>query len=876
MHLLWEWRSVLTWMTLVLFFYSIVIVVIPHQASATTSPSIWTGSKDPVLSAGIALNATTFDNTVEMGNVQKCDEKTFIERPKRGSQTQLARSGCWYSSGIGSMYVAYLVKNGQSIAGKIMNGRNSAGNSSRVYRSTPFSDVLSYSTSLDTGTVMRFLYNPTVDTVTKTNGTQEHTLGGEEVRIRKNNAEGGEIGLQSGTGAVSYSSNGKWVVASSRWAGLFRYNIETRKVINFGKLITNAPGYTPSMALSISDNGRYVSAVNVNQENTQLTIYDLEDCIVPEGDFAAGPEQNCARKVYKPFMQSQIPNFNKITRADFIGNEHILFYHLTGSGSATAYTPYIMTAPGADSTPGNYIALGDSFSSGEGAGYYEAGTDASENKCHLSKKSYPYLINDYLDLSSFHSVACSGATIYNVYGGNRIEKDDINNIDLYTTNQYIEDDIPSSSVLGRAWHPGYDAQISKLTSSVDIVTVGMGGNNIDFEGIISACTGGGTCYDTYEKRYEVVQAINRTYIRLVNTYKSIKKRSAYDAKVYAVGYPKLVLEGGNCGANVKLNATELIFANQVVDRLNLVIKQAADYAGVHYVNVTNALNGYRLCESSTPAVNGVTYGQEIPIPLIPYGPHWIGAESYHPNRLGQNLIKDAVLAQTANFTHVNPQPDMTKSMPVIDDTIPLLAGMQKENRVVRTIQQNNSLAPNMIIRGSSIPVQVKGAVHGLSTAQVYGVELHSNPIQLGSTTPDIEGNIALDIEIPSTVPAGIHTLHVFGKDIDGENIDVYKTIYVAASETDYDGDGIDNDESACVFGEASGIDVDEDGIDDACDPYIGDEDDEEMPPETPEPDPEDPESSQQARVGDVWVLALQSKRYQSIVIKQKQYNELVV
>src|SRR5690606_18188025 len=41
-----------------------------------------------------------------------------------------------------------------------------------------------------------------------------------------------------------------------------------------------------------------------------------------------------------------------------------------------------------------------------------------------------------------------------------------------------------------------------------------------------------------------------------------------------------------------------------------------------------------------------------------------------------------------------------------------------------------------------------------------------------------------------------------------------------ASEDDYDGDGIPNEDEQCLIVQPAGVDYDQDGIDDACDPEI--------------------------------------------------------
>lgn len=95
--------------------------------------------------------------------------------------------------------------------------------------------------------------------------------------------------------------------------------------------------------------------------------------------------------------------------------------------------------------PGNpakldYLALGDSYSSGEGdteknnatgQKYYRQLTDVNEDKkqgipgekCHISTRSYPYKLAQYMELKQtgtkqWDTVACGGATIYDLNGSN--------------------------------------------------------------------------------------------------------------------------------------------------------------------------------------------------------------------------------------------------------------------------------------------------------------------------------------------------------------------------------------------------------------------------------------------------------------------------
>src|SRR5690606_13217434 len=87
-----------------------------------------------------------------------------------------------------------------------------------------------------------------------------------------------------------------------------------------------------------------------------------------------------------------------------------------------------------------------------------------------------------------------------------------------------------------------------------------------------------------------------------------------------------------------------------------------------------------------------------------------------------------------------------------------------------------------------------------------------------------------EVTVPSSLPPGFHTIHIVGKDLANKEQVLYKTIYVAASEEDYDGDGVLNSDEQCLAVEPSGEDIDRDGVDDACDGEITDPPADSTPP----------------------------------------------
>ena len=120
--------------------------------------------------------------------------------------------------------------------------------------------------------------------------------------------------------------------------------------------------------------------------------------------------------------------------------------------------------------PLDYVALGDSYSSGEGVPPFDPGTDTRENKCHRSAHAYSRRLQ--LPRYQFRRrfFACSGAVTDNV---GRL-------------------DAPSGQLRGTVQHPSEAAvQLGRLSPTVwsdtDMVTLTIGGNDARFGPVLTQC-----------------------------------------------------------------------------------------------------------------------------------------------------------------------------------------------------------------------------------------------------------------------------------------------------------------------------------------------------------------------------------------------------
>lgn len=77
----------------------------------------------------------------------------------------------------------------------------------------------------------------------------------------------------------------------------------------------------------------------------------------------------------------------------------------------------VVGAPAAGAASGYYIAMGDSYSSGEGAPPYDAGTAVDGNMCHQGPSGWPRLLAanpGNMNFSGIDHIACSGAVAANI------------------------------------------------------------------------------------------------------------------------------------------------------------------------------------------------------------------------------------------------------------------------------------------------------------------------------------------------------------------------------------------------------------------------------------------------------------------------------
>jgi lysophospholipase L1-like esterase len=196
-----------------------------------------------------------------------------------------------------------------------------------------------------------------------------------------------------------------------------------------------------------------------------------------------------------------------------------------------------------------YVALGDSYSSGVGAGDY-----LDSSSCKRSANAYPYLYADSSGASlSFQ--ACSGAK--------------------------------TSDVLNN--------QVNALNASTNLVSITVGGNDAGFSSVMENCILGGDsgCQSAVTNAENFVE--DTLPGLLDNVYRTIRSK-APNAQVVVLGYPHFYKIGGSC--SIGLSDTSRGYINGGADALDTVIAKAAANAGFAFADVRPAFTGHEICSGS--------------------------------------------------------------------------------------------------------------------------------------------------------------------------------------------------------------------------------------------------------------------------------------
>jgi len=271
----------------------------------------------------------------------------------------------------------------------------------------------------------------------------------------------------------------------------------------------------------------------------------------------------------------------------------------TDTGEPRESGRQIQASPASFGKPLTIVALGDSYSSGEGNGPF----DVDAPGCNRGADAWPRLLGQEIAGSTVRMIACSGA---------------------------------KTSAFTTSFH-GQPPQLEALQALVaggvkpDVVTITIGGNDAGFGPAIVSCVVWRCFWNGRDDN-------TREYVRdklpplLQAAYTQVKE-AAGGARVIVIGYPSL-FPSSTANTCKWLSNNERVQLIGLNGDLNRVIRRAAGKADVDFLSIDGVLDDHKLC-TKDPWVH--------PVAVTGAGLQ----ASAHLNSAGQHAIADTVHAYLA-------------------------------------------------------------------------------------------------------------------------------------------------------------------------------------------------------------------------------------
>jgi lysophospholipase L1-like esterase len=324
-------------------------------------------------------------------------------------------------------------------------------------------------------------------------------------------------------------------------------------------------------------------------------------------------------------------------------------------------------------TPYTYVALGDSYSAGEGVDpFFQDGYDLAtgeqpgtlDSRCHRSTEAYAEQVwapgtttpvyvtasgggrpgggkqlNKYGSNANVRQagdakwafLACSGAVTWNV---------------LRTPLGYT----PSPDADYRERYTQLDNPA--VDFGADLVTITIGGNDIGFADALKKCAIGPLPQDCTTAQIDgqifevgMRQRIENLREQLHTTYTAIKE-ATFDAPLIVVGYPQIFPESESeqrCPnlASANFTVDEQNMLRRLAEDLNEVIRSEAESVGATFVDVARAFRHHEVCAKKSktggPWINGAAFTAKKDRVFV-------SDQSFHPNKDGQKALASLVNA----------------------------------------------------------------------------------------------------------------------------------------------------------------------------------------------------------------------------------------
>ena len=321
---------------------------------------------------------------------------------------------------------------------------------------------------------------------------------------------------------------------------------------------------------------------------------------------------------------------------------------------------------GAFATPSDYVAMGDSYSSGEGNPPYYPDSNTKTDQCHRSKGAYPTQVTlpgQSVPIAKlggnekFAFIACSGALTTGItpdaaFSQNADEK-------LWNAKGYTVWQSPQAPLA-----EGQQVDATGLNATTSLVTLTAGGNDSRWGAVLTGCLilAKAQLKSCLSPKYRLRQ-INRkgkpldpealTVFEpkvlallpkhLEVTYQQIHAKAPH-ALIVVSGYPLLFPQKAtkSCSVGLKLSLSAPV-QNWMNDMGKLLDQEIATAVAtvrgqgvdIRYVDPTSAFTGHAVCDN-TPWIYGLI--GEVHIGKL----NFVSPGSFHPNQAGQDAYAKLV------------------------------------------------------------------------------------------------------------------------------------------------------------------------------------------------------------------------------------------
>ena len=271
-------------------------------------------------------------------------------------------------------------------------------------------------------------------------------------------------------------------------------------------------------------------------------------------------------------------------------------------------TPAAATTAFPTPVPANaeYVALGSSFASGPGV------PSTLDPSCARSSGNYANLVATGLQLR-LTDVTCGGATTLNLVSA------------------------PQTLLTGEQRAP----QIDALTSTTDLVTITVGGNDVNYIGDLlrNSCSAPNSApvppllqsLCTRPDTAATQQALSEVRGKLVSTVDAVRA-VAPEARIVLVDYATVLPRNAKPCAALPLRGKQIRYSLDVARQLKRATKHAARQSGAELVKLSKASRGHDVC-SAKPWVTGWEFGPDFMAG---------GTVPYHPNAAGMTAAADLI------------------------------------------------------------------------------------------------------------------------------------------------------------------------------------------------------------------------------------------